>query len=123
MDTEAKYQFIKTRLQMRFPFFAGILTKGEQTMDAQWREELVNNLEKLFGDVQGKVFDKALGGYVEFSIDAAKNQEFFLKRGHYKATKYMTMRITCSEIICPECLFHTISGHITIAWEAAIEAR
>jgi hypothetical protein len=92
MATQEKYQFIKTRLQVKFPFFAGILIKGEQVMDAQWREELVSDLERLFGDVQGEGFYKALTGYVEFSIDAAKNQEFFLKRGHYKAAKFSEVK-------------------------------
>jgi SAM-dependent methyltransferase len=92
MDTQNKYQIIKTRLQKKFPFFGGILTKNEQVMDAQWRVELVSDLEKLFGDVEGDGFDKALGGYVEFSIDAAKNQEFFIKRGHYKATNFSEVK-------------------------------
>jgi SAM-dependent methyltransferase len=92
MDTQEKFQFIKNRLQVKFPFFAGILKKGEQLMDAQWCVELVSDLEKLFGDVQGDGFDKALSGYVEFSIDAAKNQEFFLKRGHYKAAKFTEVK-------------------------------
>lgn len=92
MNTQEKYQFIKTRLQVKYPFFAGILTKGEQAMDAQWCEELVVDLEKLFGDVQGEEFDKALGGYVEFSIDAAKNQEFFLKRGRYKTANFSEVK-------------------------------
>lgn len=92
MNTEAKYQFIKTQLQARFPFFAGILTKGEQVMNAEWRDELVNDLERLFGEVEGKRFNKALRGYVEFSIDAAKNQEFFIKRGRYKAAKFSEVK-------------------------------
>lgn len=92
MNTDDKYRFIKDSLQKKYSFFAGILTRCEEMLDSTWRDELVNDLERMFGAVEGPEFAKALDGYVEFSIDAARNQEYFLKHGRYKASEFSEVK-------------------------------
>lgn len=89
---DEKYEFIRDTLQTKFPFFAGILTKTEQVTGKEWRGHLVADLETMFGDIHGEDFDKALTGYVEFSVDAAKNQEFFLRKGRYRASTFADVK-------------------------------
>lgn len=94
MNTREKYENIKSQIESKYPFFAGILSKAEKVMDEKWYSELVDDLELLFGDVKSEAFEKALLGYVEFSIDAAKNQEFFIRNGKYKASNFAEVKET-----------------------------
>jgi len=92
MNANEKYRLISNICQQKFPFFAGILAKIELMMDDAWRAELVDDLEALFGDVQSLSFAKALEGYAEFSIDAMRNQEYFLKHGRYRASTFSEVK-------------------------------
>ena len=92
MNTNEKYDFVKNSLQKKYSFFAGILTTCEEMLDATWKNELVSDLERMFGAVEGQEFAKALDGYVEFSIDAAKNQQYYLKHDHYKSSNFSEVK-------------------------------
>ncbi len=94
MNTDDKYQFIKDKLQNKYSFFGGILNTCVELLDSIWRDELVNDLERLFGSVKEPEFVNALDGYVEFSIDAARNQEYFLKHGRYRASNFSEVKQT-----------------------------
>lgn len=92
MSTQEKFKLIQKNLNQKHAFFAGILDKCQETLDSTWKEELVQDLERMFGPVEGDKFAKALEGYVEFSIDAARNQQYFLKHGRYRSSSFSDVK-------------------------------
>ena len=71
------------------PVYSNIVERQHEALGQVWLEEFMEDMTLLFGPSdQGKSWEDACWGYVEFCLDASKSQHYFEKNGRYKASSF-----------------------------------
>jgi SAM-dependent methyltransferase len=86
-----KYDFICKLVEKTYPVLAPVWRAAGSRFGDKWLKEFIVNLEAIYGPVNvntGSRMAEALDGYAEFVNDSLRNQAFFEKHGHYKASSY-----------------------------------
>jgi len=86
-----KYDFVCKLVEKTYPVLAPVWRAASQRFGDKWPKEFIVNLETIYGAVDldtGSRMAEALDGYAEFVNDSLRNQSFFEKHGHYKASSY-----------------------------------
>jgi 2-polyprenyl-3-methyl-5-hydroxy-6-metoxy-1,4-benzoquinol methylase len=78
----------------KFPNYAEAWERAAAEFGASWEMELSDLIERAFGKDEAG-WASAVDGYAEFCTDALRSQNFFERKGRYKASSYAEVAQAC----------------------------
>lgn len=98
MSYSEKWQLVCDEMEKSYAVLAQIFKLAPSRFGGDWAQQSVRNIETMYGPIERPISEKlvaALDGYAEFSNDSMRNQVFFERHGHYKASKYSEVVTEC----------------------------
>lgn len=98
MNNLEKYQLICQLVRARYPVLASVWELAHERYGENWLQEFIRNIEVVYGEIRPGSEERmqdALDGYAEFCYDSTRNQVFYEKHGHYKASNYEEVKKEC----------------------------
>ena len=96
-DTE-KWAVLCGAMQARFPVLASVWTQAHERFGDRWLPDCIQNIERLYGPITRPLappLDDMLEGYAEFAADSMRNQVFYERNRHYRASNYAEVEANC----------------------------
>jgi 2-polyprenyl-3-methyl-5-hydroxy-6-metoxy-1,4-benzoquinol methylase len=90
-ELDEKYRYVCSAMTERYPVLASVWNSALDRFGSEWLVEFLRNLETVYGGIGEGVSPSlldAMDGYAEFANDSMRNQVYFEKHGHYRATSY-----------------------------------
>ncbi|OIO39112.1 MAG: hypothetical protein AUJ72_01385 [Candidatus Omnitrophica bacterium CG1_02_46_14] len=81
----------------RTPFFADVWKRQEKEFGSPWVRDIAENVSLFLGERDEEAWKKALDGYADFSMDAARQQNYFEENRQYQGVSSANLLSSCYE--------------------------
>lgn len=91
MNNRQKWDTLCAEMRSRYPVLASVWENAGERFETGWVDESVPSIEAAYGPITEPLSESLsdmLDGYAEFCNDSMRNQVFFEKHGHYRASNY-----------------------------------
>lgn len=98
MNNSNKWDLLCTEMERRYPVLVSVWKKAKERFGNEWLNESVPSIEAMYGEISLPLTQsmlEILDGYAEFANDAMRNQVYYERHGHYRASSHEEVSREC----------------------------